>query len=149
MLSYFLKTEEDTQKLAQRLAPVLKVGHLIHLEGPLGAGKTTFARYLIQALSPRGSQEIVTSPTFSLIQVYDHLTPPLWHFDLYRLAASKDIQELGLEEALGTAVTLVEWPSQLPHRPQTPDLIITFHLSPSRHVTLQGNLSSGLPKDLS
>lgn len=105
-----LATESDTLALGAALAGPARRGHVIALSGPLGAGKTTLARGFIQA---RGDTEEVVSPTFTLVQVYDAPDVPIWHFDLYRLEKAEDAFELGLEEALAGAITLIEWPERL------------------------------------
>ncbi len=96
--------------LAASLAPHLRAGDVIALEGELGTGKTTFARGLIAALGGVGE---VPSPTFTMVQAYDTAPAPLWHFDLYRLATPADAYELGIEEAVATAISVVEWPDRL------------------------------------
>lgn len=98
-------------ELAARLAPLLKKGDVVTLAGDLGAGKTAFARALIQSLAPG---EEVPSPTFTLVQTYDLPGLSIWHFDLYRLEEEeKDILELGWDEARRHGVSLVEWPDRL------------------------------------
>jgi tRNA threonylcarbamoyladenosine biosynthesis protein TsaE len=105
-------TESDTAALAARLARLLRRGDVATLHGGLGAGKTAFARALIQALA--GGPEEVPSPTFTLVQTYDLPDFQLWHFDLYRLAEKEiDILELGWEDARRDGVCLVEWPERL------------------------------------
>lgn len=105
-----LASESDTLALGAALAAPARRGHVIALSGPLGAGKTTLARGFIEA---RGDTEEVVSPTFTLVQVYEALETPIWHFDLYRLEKPEDALELGLEEALASAITLIEWPERL------------------------------------
>jgi tRNA threonylcarbamoyladenosine biosynthesis protein TsaE len=107
-----IHNESELAALAARLAPRLKTGDVVTLKGDLGAGKTAFARALINALAPQ--PEEVPSPTFTLVQTYDlpHIT--VWHFDLYRLEdEERDILELGWDEARRSGVTLVEWPDRL------------------------------------
>jgi len=107
-----IENEAETAELAAQLASQLKSGDVVTLSGGLGAGKTTFARALIRALSPDVGE--VPSPTFTLVQTYETPRFPVWHFDLYRLAEREiDILELGWEEALRSGVTLVEWPDRL------------------------------------
>ena len=109
-----LPTAEATAELAERLAPVLRAGDVILLEGDIGAGKTHFCRALIQArLAAEGRAEDVPSPTFTLVQVYEAAGTEVWHADLYRLGGPSEVAELGLEEAFGAAICLVEWPDRL------------------------------------
>lgn len=111
---FLLSKPEATSKLAEELATFLKPGDCILLEGDLGAGKTHFARAAIQArLSASGRIEDVPSPTFTLVQVYDDQECDIWHCDLYRLSGPDELVELGLEEALDTAICFIEWPDRL------------------------------------
>ncbi len=99
-----------TDALAGRLAQLAEVGDIIGLAGDLGAGKTTFARAFIRA---RIGPVEVPSPTFTLVQMYENGGAPVWHFDLYRLENSKEIYELGIEEAFDNAICLIEWPEKM------------------------------------
>lgn len=94
--------------LASRLALVLKAGDVIALSGPLGAGKTTFARALITRL---GSEGEVPSPTFALMQRYETPRLTLTHCDFYRLEPS-ELDELGLDDAVSEGAVIVEWPER-------------------------------------
>jgi len=111
-LSIHLSCESDTVTLARQVAEVVRKGDVIGLTGNLGAGKTAFARALIQAHT--GIDE-VPSPTFTLVQVYDDDTgsPSIWHMDLYRLEPGADVEELGIEDAMADGILLVEWPDRL------------------------------------
>lgn len=102
---------EETANLALRIAPHLRAGDVILLEGHIGGGKTHFARSLIQSLMT--TPEDVPSPTFTLVQTYDAPDFEIWHSDLYRLSHPDDVFELGLTEAFDSAVCLVEWPDRL------------------------------------
>ncbi|MCV2863248.1 tRNA (adenosine(37)-N6)-threonylcarbamoyltransferase complex ATPase subunit type 1 TsaE [Albidovulum sediminicola] len=103
-----------TDALARRLAPALRAGDTILLEGEIGAGKTHFARALIRArLAALGLDEDVPSPTFTIVQTYEAGEAEIWHADLYRLSGPEEIWELGLEDAFRTAICLVEWPDRL------------------------------------
>ncbi|MHA6347219.1 tRNA (adenosine(37)-N6)-threonylcarbamoyltransferase complex ATPase subunit type 1 TsaE [Roseivivax sp. CAU 1761] len=107
-----LPDPDATAALGRRLAPRLGPGDVLLLEGGLGAGKTHFARALIQARLAR--PEDVPSPTFTLVQVYDAAGgTEIWHSDLYRLSGPDEAVELGLDEAFETAICLVEWPDRL------------------------------------
>jgi len=94
--------------LASRLALLLKAGDIIALSGPLGAGKTTFARALITRL---GSEGEVPSPTFALMQRYETPRLTLTHCDFYRLEPS-ELDELGLDDAVSEGAVIVEWPER-------------------------------------
>lgn len=84
------------------------------LSGPVGAGKSHFARSLIQSrLHFLGRHEDVPSPTFTIVQSYDLGEVELWHADLYRLTGPSECDELGLLDAFETAICLVEWPEKL------------------------------------
>jgi len=106
-----LPDPDATVALARRIAPALRPGDVLLLSGPVGAGKTHFARSLIQALLP--TPEDVPSPTFTLVQTYQGAAFEIWHTDLYRLTQADEVIELGLLEAFENAVTLVEWPDRL------------------------------------
>jgi tRNA threonylcarbamoyladenosine biosynthesis protein TsaE len=110
-LSIFLADDAATDQLAVWLAPRLRAGDAVMLRGPLGAGKSHFARALIRARL--GRMEDVPSPSFTLMQVYDAGDTEIWHADLYRLSHPDDVLELGLVDAFATAICLVEWPDRL------------------------------------
>lgn len=106
----FLPDPDATDAFARRLAPLLRAGDVLLLQGQIGAGKTHLARALIQAL---GVAEAVPSPTFTLVQTYETPDFDVWHADLYRLTHPHEAHELGLIEAFETALCLVEWPEKL------------------------------------
>jgi tRNA threonylcarbamoyladenosine biosynthesis protein TsaE len=106
-----LPDETATAALATALAACVRQGDVIGLSGPLGSGKTTFARYFIGA--SLGASE-VPSPTFTLVETYQPETgPAIWHFDLYRIEAPEDAYELGIEDAFADGIALIEWPERL------------------------------------
>lgn len=107
MIALDLPDEAATAALAARLAAVAALGDVIALSGALGAGKTAFARAFIRA---RGGTGAVPSPTFTLVQLYDLPSGPVWHFDFYRLKRSQDVWELGVEDAFAEGISLIEWP---------------------------------------
>lgn len=116
-LGVALPDEAATAALAGKIATLAQAGDVIALSGDLGAGKTAFARAFIRALPGAGAlatdREEVPSPTFTLVQVYERRPAPVWHVDLYRLEAPEDVYELGLEEAFGAAILLIEWPERM------------------------------------
>lgn len=126
-----LKSEAETRAFAQALAPNLKAGDTLLLEGPIGAGKTFFARALIQSrLQESGVHEDVPSPTFTLVQTYADDACDIWHADLYRLTGPDEIFELGLEDAFDTAICLIEWPDKLGALAPTNALSLSFATGP-------------------
>lgn len=125
--SLTLPSPEATAALAEWLAPRLRPGDVLLLSGPIGAGKTHFARALIQArLAAFGLHEDVPSPTFTLVQVYDAGGVEIWHADLYRLTHPDEAVELGLEQAFDCAICLVEWPDRLGAATPPDALSLTF-----------------------
>lgn len=143
MIEHSLPDLEATRALARRLAPHLRPGDVLGLAGPLGAGKTTLARDLIEALAEAGGGGPVgevPSPTFTLVQVYETGGPPVWHFDLYRLERPEDALELAIEEAFAEAVSLIEWPDRLGGLMPTDwlEIMITRDGDGARHVRIQG-----------
>lgn len=106
-----LANEAATVALAERVAGALPDGHVLYLVGDLGAGKTTFARALLQAL---GVEERIKSPTYSLLESYvTRAGQRAWHLDLYRIADPGELEWLGLDELHdAAALVLVEWPER-------------------------------------
>ena len=98
-----------TGRLGARIAGQLRPGDLVALCGELGAGKTTLARTILTSL---GVAENVPSPTFTLVQSYETPALTVSHYDLYRLKSAREMDELGLEEALEQGAALVEWPER-------------------------------------
>ncbi|MDJ0640758.1 MAG: tRNA (adenosine(37)-N6)-threonylcarbamoyltransferase complex ATPase subunit type 1 TsaE [Paracoccaceae bacterium] len=104
--------EDAMSDLGARLAGHLSAGDCVLLSGPIGAGKTHLARAIIQ--SRLKVPEDVPSPTFTIVQTYQWPETEVWHVDLYRLSDSSELIELGLDGALESAVTMIEWPDRLP-----------------------------------
>lgn len=98
--------------LGAALAKVARPGDVIALSGELGAGKTSIARGLLAAL---GLEEEAPSPSFAIVQPYDppEVRFPVLHVDLYRIENSGEAKELGLDEARGDSLLIVEWPERL------------------------------------
>ena len=105
-----LPAEAATAALGAELAALAHAGDLICLSGDLGAGKTALARGFIRA---RLGDVEVTSPTFTLVQIYGEGDDEIWHVDLYRIEEQSELRELGLDEAMETAICLIEWPDRL------------------------------------
>lgn len=127
---------DATSALGARIAAQLGVGDTVALQGDLGAGKTTLARAILTAL---GVDEAVPSPTFTLVQGYDTPRLSISHFDLYRLKSPREMDELGLEEALETGAALIEWPERAEGRLPADRLTVELNLQDDgRRATLSG-----------
>lgn len=100
-----------TESLARDIAALVRPGDAILLSGPLGAGKTAFARALLRAASNDPSLD-VPSPSYTLVQTYETARGRVHHYDLWRLDGPGPLAELGWNEALADLV-LVEWPDRL------------------------------------
>ena len=112
MLRIISHSPEETRALGEKLAARLAPGDVVILEGELGAGKSELARGIAKGL---GVQETVTSPSFTILNVYESGRCPLYHFDWYRLESAEELFELGLEEYLGgDGIAVVEWAEKCP-----------------------------------
>ncbi len=105
------RSEEETFELARRMASGFGGGEVVLLSGELGAGKTVFAKG-IAAGAGVVATERVTSPSFTLVNIYDGKWP-VFHIDLYRLERENDILDLGWEDFLGEGIVVVEWAERL------------------------------------
>lgn len=114
MTTTCLTADQDlTAALARMLAATARPGDTILLDGPVGAGKTHFARAFIRARQGEAAED-VPSPTFTLVQTYDDpMGTEIWHADLYRLTDPSELDELGLDEAQEGAICLIEWPDRM------------------------------------
>lgn len=114
-MTYNSKSEHDTIAFAQKFAKSVKKGTIILLEGDLGAGKTHFVKGFAKGIKCKNK---VTSPTFTIMNIYVGGKMPIYHFDMYRLSTPDEAEELGFSEQLSHAtldgVTLVEWGSNVP-----------------------------------
>lgn len=125
--------------LAGHIASWLKPLDIVLLHGDLGMGKTAMSRGIIRALCGNPDQ-IVPSPTYTLVQEYQAPQCDIWHFDLYRTQSPDEIYEIGWEDALARShpgkILLIEWPQRLgPHIDDIPDdRRIDITLRPGNHV---------------
>jgi len=129
-----LSSLDQTKEIAHKLAAILKEHDVVTFKGNLGAGKTTFIKYIIQHIM---NEDItVTSPTFNLVQIYESSKFPIWHFDMYRLKTSEEVFEIGYEEALTQALSLIEWPERIQEflPKDRLDVIITLNNSNIRTI---------------
>jgi tRNA threonylcarbamoyl adenosine modification protein YjeE len=139
-------TLTSLKQIAEALSKHLYPGICICLWGDLGAGKSTFSRMIIQTLNPDITD--VPSPTFTLLQHYETPLSEVWHCDLYRLHHPEEIIELGLEDALGQAITLIEWPEKMGWYLPADRLDIHLTLSPDEKRTLSLQCQGAVELDL-
>jgi tRNA threonylcarbamoyl adenosine modification protein YjeE len=102
-----------TEKLGETIAGGLRAGDTVALEGDLGAGKTTLARAILRGL---GVAEDVPSPSFTLVQEYETPKFTVRHYDFYRIENAREIDELGIDDALDDGAVLIEWPERAEDR---------------------------------
>jgi tRNA threonylcarbamoyladenosine biosynthesis protein TsaE len=133
---------EEMEALGARLAVLCRPGMRIHLQGELGAGKTTLARGLLRGLGHRGS---VKSPTYTLVEPYLIDNKRIYHFDLYRISDPEELEAIGLRDYLDSdSLCLVEWPERAAALLGEPDLLITIVIKGAgRAVTLTPGSPAG------
>ncbi|MDK9557142.1 tRNA (adenosine(37)-N6)-threonylcarbamoyltransferase complex ATPase subunit type 1 TsaE [Marinobacter sp. M216] len=109
----FLENESETEHLGRELARVVVAsgqGLTVFLEGDLGMGKTTLSRGVMRGLGHEGA---VKSPTYTLVEPYEHLQPMAYHFDLYRVGDPEELEYMGIRDYFtGQSLCLIEWPER-------------------------------------
>ena len=129
----------ETRALGERLASGLQPGDTVILEGELGAGKSELARGIARGL---GVTETVTSPSFTILNVYESGRCPLYHFDWYRLESEEELYELGMDEYLGgDGIAVVEWAERCPDA--VPEDCIRIRLEATGEETRQITVNDG------
>lgn len=138
--TFLLKDETATEQLAGSLLKIIQrraeQRWVIYLMGDLGAGKTTFVRYFLRALSFLGT---VKSPTYTLVEPYTVQDYQIYHMDLYRLPEEKALAEMGIFDYFNeNAIFFIEWPPKTcPSLPE-PDMTFAFSRTPTkREVEIQ------------
>ena len=131
------KSAAETRALGEKLAGRLQPGDVLLLEGDLGAGKSELTRGIAKGL---GVTETVTSPSFTILNVYEGGRLRMYHFDWYRLQGAGEIWEAGLDEYLGQdGVTLIEWAERAPEC--VPERFLRVHFEKGegdvRHISFQ------------
>lgn len=132
MVKFAVKSANELQYIAQRMAKFLFPGAFLALNGDLGAGKTTFTQGLAKGL---GVEEEISSPTFTIIKQYDELELPLYHMDVYRIERPEEMEDLGYEEYFyGNGVTVVEWAENIKELWPKEYLEISFNYAPEGRI---------------
>ena len=136
-MEFLTNSPEETEAVGAALGKILTPGAVIAYRGDLGAGKTAFTRGLARGL---GYAEPVTSPTYTIVNEYLGGRLPLFHFDMYRLASSDDLWDIGWEDYLERGgVCAVEWSENVSDALEDPIFITIEKLGEeSRRITLEG-----------
>ena len=136
-MEFITNSPEQTEAIGQRLGAVLTPGIILAYEGDLGAGKTAFTRGLAKGL---GAKEPVTSPTYTIVNEYLSGRIPLFHFDMYRLASSDDLWDIGWDDYLERGgVCAVEWSENVPDAMEDAITVRIEKLGEdSRRITIEG-----------
>ena len=122
------KTEAMTAEVAASLAELLGPGDVLLLRGGLAAGKTFFTRHLVQSL---GTQDDISSPTYTIANLYQTSRCDVLHVDAYRLSGAQEFHNLGLEEEIETSISVIEWGGRIEEAFDA-YLLITFTAIPEQ-----------------
>ena len=136
-MEYITNSPEETEKIGAALAQVIVPGSVIAYRGDLGAGKTAFTRGLAKGL---GCGEMVTSPTYTIVNEYLGGRLPLFHFDMYRLRSSDDLFDIGWDDYLDReGVCAVEWSENVDDAMEDAIYITIEKLGENvRRITIEG-----------
>ncbi len=136
-MEFITTSPEQTEQLGAALAAQLTPGTIIAYRGDLGAGKTAFTRGLAKGL---GAAEPVTSPTYTIVNEYLGGRLPLFHFDMYRLASSDDLWDIGWEDYLDRGgVCAVEWSENVADAMENAILVTIEKTGPeARRIVIEG-----------
>ena len=134
---FYTNSPAETEAVAEKLAKVLTAGTVIAYRGDLGAGKTAFTRGLAKGL---GCRDMVTSPTYTIVNEYLSGKMPLFHFDMYRLGSADDLWDIGWEDYLDRGgICAVEWSENVE---EALDRFILVNIEKtgdeSRRITIEG-----------
>ena len=136
-MEFITHSPEETEEIGAKLGKLLSPGTILAYEGDLGAGKTAFTRGLARGL---GATDMVTSPTYTIVNEYLSGRLPLFHFDMYRLASSDDLWDIGWEDYLERGgVCAVEWSENVADALEEPIMITIEKLGEdARRITIEG-----------
>ena len=136
-MEFITHSPEETEKIGEALAKSLQPGTVLAYRGDLGAGKTAFTRGLARGV---GCKETVTSPTYTIVNEYLGGRLPLFHFDMYRLASSDDLWDIGWEDYLEReGVCAVEWSENVADAMENAVTVTIEKLGENtRRITIEG-----------
>ncbi len=141
---------EDTEKIGFRIGSQAKAGSIYTLDGDLGAGKTVLAKGIALGL---GIREMISSPTFTIVNEYEGDVMPLYHFDVYRISDPEEMYEIGLDDYLyGNGICLIEWGELI--RDLLPAETVSIHIEKDlekgtdyRMITIDEEKRERIPED--
>ncbi len=136
-MEFLTNSPEETEAIGKRLGEMLTPGAVIAYQGDLGAGKTAFTRGVALGL---GAKEPVTSPTYTIVNEYLSGKYPLFHFDMYRLASSDDLFDIGWEDYLERGgICAVEWSENVADAMENAIVVTIEKLGEdTRRITIEG-----------
>ena len=139
-MEFLTNSPEETESVGSALGRIIKPGTIIAYRGDLGAGKTAFTRGLARGL---GADDMVTSPTYTIVNEYLGGRLPLFHFDMYRLRSADELFDIGWEDSLDRGgVCAVEWSEQVADAMPADTVYVTIARHPQqedwRIITIEG-----------
>ena len=142
-MEFITHSPEETETLGEKLGKILTSGTILAFRGDLGAGKTAFTRGLARGLDCR---ELVTSPTYTIVNEYLGGRLPLFHFDMYRLRSSDDLFDIGWDDYLERGgICAVEWSENVADAMEDPVTVTIEKLGEtSRRITIEGSENHAL-----
>ena len=138
-MEFLTHSPAETEAVGEKLAAILAPGTVLAYEGDLGAGKTAFTRGLARGL---GCRDLVTSPTYTIVNEYLGGRLPLFHFDMYRLASSDDLWDIGWEDYLDRGgICAVEWSENVQEAMENAIRVRIEKIGDeSRRITVEGGI---------
>ncbi|MBE6941057.1 MAG: tRNA (adenosine(37)-N6)-threonylcarbamoyltransferase complex ATPase subunit type 1 TsaE [Ruminococcaceae bacterium] len=142
-MEFITHSPEETEALGERLGKILTPGTILAYRGDLGAGKTAFTRGLARGL---GCRELVTSPTYTIVNEYLGGRLPLFHFDMYRLRSSDDLFDIGWDDYLERGgICAVEWSENVADAMEDPVMVTIEKTGEnSRRITIERSEKNAL-----
>ena len=122
-MKYLSRCEAETEEIGKKVASLVSDGELVAMYGEMGSGKTVFARGFVHSFLP---DEIVTSPTYALLNLYSDGKRKVNHFDLFRVESEEDLLSIGFWDVISSGVTLVEWAENVREFLPVPRWELTF-----------------------
>ena len=141
--------ERETRKIAKKIAKSIKNRNVtICLNGDLGAGKTTFTRFLINSLQNKKKNDEIPSPTFTLLQTYEYDYGLIHHYDFYRLDRAQELIELNFSESLNDNICVIEWANKFKKALPSDRIEINIEILSKESRRVEINFFGNLKKDI-